>query len=68
MPLELEKTRWNSEPSPPIGKRGCHPRLKDRIALHDRVALRVETWPVERMRHLAYQPPNCVARQPRVRV
>ena len=51
-----------------IGKRRRYSRLKDRIALHDRAKLRVVTRAVERMRHLANQPPNSVTRQPRVRV
>src|SRR5208337_1281632 len=51
-----------------IGKRRRYSRLKDRIALHDRAKLRVVTRAVERMRHLANQPPNSVTGQPRVRV
>ena len=51
-----------------IGKRRRHPRLKDRVALHDRATLRVVTRAVERMRHLANQTPDSVTRQLRVRV
>ena len=68
MPFMLEKMRWNSEPSRPTGSDGRDPRLQHRIAFHDPAGVGVEARPVERMRHLADQPADRVARQPRVGV
>ena len=51
-----------------LGQRRRHPRLKHRVAFHDSAALRVDARPIERMRHLADQPPDRVARQSRVQI
>ena len=51
-----------------FGQRRRHPRLKHGVAFHDPAALRIDARPIERMRHLADQPPDRVARQSRVRV
>ena len=68
MPFMLEKMRWNSEPSRPTGSDGRDPRLQHGIARHDPAGGGVEARPVERMRHLADQPADRVARQPGVGV
>ena len=64
----LEKTRWNREPSRPTGSDGRDPWLQHGIALDDPAGGGVEARPVERMRHLADQPVDRVARQPGVGV
>ena len=68
MPLMLEKMRWNSEPSWPIGSDGVTRGCRMRIAFDDPAGAGVEARPVERMRHLADQPADRVARQARVGV
>ena len=49
-------------------KRRGHARLHHAIALDDAPRLRIETRPVERMRHLADQAADSVARQARIGV
>ena len=62
----LEKMRWNSEPSRADRQRGRDARLQHAVALDDAAGRRIETRPVERVRHLADQPLGRVARQARV--
>src|SRR6202046_5345698 len=64
MPFMLEKVRWHSEPAPPTGSRGGPPRLHYGVPFDDPAARRIETGMIERMRHLADQPPYRVAGQP----
>ena len=68
MPVALENTRRKSEPFAPHRQCGRDPRLQDTVAFDDSAQNGIQARPVERMRHLADEPPDRLAREPRVRI
>ena len=68
MPLEAGEDALEERAFAADRQRRRDPRLQDAVAFDDPAGGGVEARPVERMRHLADQPPHRVARQPRVGV
>ncbi len=56
MPAALENTRWNIDPSRPVGSDARDSRLKNAMTLDDAPEARVEARSIQRMRHFADHP------------